>query len=151
MFLDKETFTKVLQSTPLVALDFIVYNAEGKVLLGQRLNRPAQGYWFVPGGRIFKNEAIAAAFGRLTLAELGQDFAYSEAKLLGIYDHFYGDYVYGEGISTHYVVLAHQFTVRQLEHLPNVQHDNYAWFDSDQLLANELVHPNTKAYFLKGL
>ena len=150
MFLDKETFTTVLQSTPLVALDFIVYNALGQVLLGQRLNRPAQGYWFVPGGRIYKNEAIAAAFGRLTLAELGQEFVYSDAKLLGVYDHFYVDSVFGEGISTHYVVLAHEFTVQHLEHLPTVQHDNYAWFDVQQLLENDLVHPNTKAYFLKG-
>jgi colanic acid biosynthesis protein WcaH len=151
MFLDKEIFTTVLQSTPLVALDFIVYNTEGKVLLGQRLNRPAQGYWFVPGGRIYKNEAIAAAFSRLTLAELGQQFVYSQAQLLGIYDHFYTDSVFGEGISTHYVVAAHQFTVQQLEHLPEVQHDSYAWFDREQLLLNDLVHPNTKAYFLKGL
>ena len=150
MFLDKETFTTVLQSTPLVALDFIVFNAQGQVLLGQRLNRPAQGYWFVPGGRIYKNEAIATAFGRLTLAELGQEFAYSDAKLLGLYDHFYADSVFGDGISTHYVVAAHQFTVQQLEHLPKVQHDNYAWFDVKQLLENNLVHPNTKAYFIKG-
>lgn len=150
MFLDKETFTTVLQSTPLVALDFIVFNAQGQVLLGQRLNRPAQGYWFVPGGRIYKNEAIATAFGRLTLAELGQEFAYSDAKLLGLYDHFYADSVFGDGISTHYVVAAHQFTVQQLEHLPTVQHDNYAWFDVKQLLENDLVHPNTKAYFIKG-
>lgn len=150
MFLDKETFTTVLDSTPLVSLDFIVYNAEGKVLLGQRLNRPAQGYWFVPGGRIYKNEAIAAAFSRLTLAELGQEFHYSQAQLLGAYDHFYADSVFGEGISTHYVALAHQFSVQQLANLPVVQHDSYGWFAVEQLLADEQVHPHTKAYFLKG-
>lgn len=151
MFLDKEAFSTVLQSTPLVSLDFIVSDPEGKVLLGKRLNRPAQGYWFVPGGRIFKNEAIAAAFSRLTLAELGQEFVYSQAQLLGAYDHFYTDSVFGEGISTHYVALAHQFSVQQLTHLPVAQHDSYGWFEVEQLLADGLVHPLTKAYFLEGL
>jgi colanic acid biosynthesis protein WcaH len=150
MFLDKDTFTTVLHSTPLVSLDLIVSNAEGKVLLGQRLNRPAQGYWFVPGGRIFKNEALASAFSRLTQAELGQEFSYSQATLLGAYDHFYDDSVFGEGISTHYVALAHQFSVQQLVHLPTEQHHCYAWFEVEELLADDLVHPNTKAYFIKG-
>jgi colanic acid biosynthesis protein WcaH len=150
MFLDKDTFSTVLNSTPLVSLDFILSNPEGKVLLGRRLNRPAQGFWFVPGGRIFKNEALAAAFSRLTLAELGQEFDYSQARLLGAYDHFYDDSVFGEGLSTHYVALAHQFIVQQLDHLPVQQHDNYAWFEVEQLLADESVHPNTKAYFIKG-
>lgn len=150
MFLDKDTFSTVLKSTPLVSLDFIVFNPEGKVLLGQRLNRPAQGYWFVPGGRIFKNEALAAAFARLTLAELGQAFDYSQARLLGVYDHFYDDSVFGEELSTHYVALAHQFSVSQLDNLPVQQHDTYSWFNVEELLANESVHPNTKAYFIKG-
>lgn len=147
MFLDKQTFTTVLQSTPLVSLDFVIYNNEGKVLLGQRLNKPAQGYWFVPGGRIYKNEALAAAFSRLTLAELGQQIDYAQAQLMGAYDHFYPDSVFGDVASTHYVALAHKFNVQQLEHLPVIQHDSYAWFEVSQLLADERVHPHTKAYF----
>lgn len=46
-------------------------NTQGQVLLGQRLNRPAQGYWFVPGGRIHKDETMTQAFARLTKEELG--------------------------------------------------------------------------------
>ena len=71
MFLDKETFRTVVRSAPLVSIDLVVINSQGQVLLGQRTNRPAQGFWFVPGGRILKNEAMAAAFLRLSKAELG--------------------------------------------------------------------------------
>ena len=148
MFLDKATFTKVLASTPLVSLDFVIFNGEGKVLLGQRLNRPAQYAWFVPGGRIYKNEPIAAAFARLTQAELGEEIAFANAKLLGAYDHFYQDSVFGEHVSTHYVALAHQFQVAQLNHLPNEQHNQYRWYSVAELLADDQVHPHTKAYFL---
>ena len=49
MFLRQEDFATVVRSTPLVSLDFIVENSRGEFLLGKRTNRPAQGYWFVPG------------------------------------------------------------------------------------------------------
>ncbi|EAZ9414948.1 GDP-mannose mannosyl hydrolase, partial [Salmonella enterica subsp. enterica serovar Typhimurium] len=47
MFLRQEDFAAVVRATPLISLDFIVENGQGEILLGQRLNRPAQGYWFV--------------------------------------------------------------------------------------------------------
>lgn len=49
-----DTFKTVIESTPLVSIDLIVLNSEGKILLGKRLKHPAQGYWFVPRGRILK-------------------------------------------------------------------------------------------------
>lgn len=71
MWLTDETFRTVLASTPLVSIDLVVENSAGEILLGQRLNRPAQGFWFVPGGRIQKSESLDAAFRRLTRGELG--------------------------------------------------------------------------------
>ena len=41
MFLDKDTFTTVIKSTPLVSIDLVVKNKHGQALLGQRLNKPA--------------------------------------------------------------------------------------------------------------
>lgn len=155
MFLDKATFSTVLDSTPLVSIDLIVQNANGAVLLGQRNNRPAQGYWFVPGGRILKNESLAAAFERLTLNELGQRFAITSATLQGPYDHFYSDSVFGETPSTHYVAIAYRLPVTALAALSNLttlpeeQHSAYRWFSVAELLADPAVHPHTKAYFSK--
>lgn len=147
MFLDQATFTTVLASTPLVSIDLIVQNSQGEVLLGERKNRPAQGFWFVPGGRIFKDESLAAAFKRLTLAELGVELAISAATLQGPYDHFYTDSVFGGEPSTHYVAIAYRLKVAQLTALPEQQHSAYRWFNIDELLTNPLVHKHTKAYF----
>ncbi|WP_188925660.1 NUDIX domain-containing protein [Shewanella algicola] len=61
----------MIENTPLVSIDFVVYNQKGEVLLGKRNNRPAQGGWFVPGGRIKKDELMSAAFKRLAKNELG--------------------------------------------------------------------------------
>lgn len=42
--LDRETFKTIVDKTPLISIDLVVKNTAGKVLLGQRLNRPAQGF-----------------------------------------------------------------------------------------------------------
>lgn len=149
MFLDNATFSTVLTGTPLVSLDLIVQSADGSVLLGQRVNRPAKGYWFVPGGRILKNESLAAAFERLTVNELGQRFAITSANLIGPYDHFYSDSVFGETPSTHYVAIAYLIVVPHLANLPREQHSAYRWFKVDELLSQSDVHPHTKKYFSK--
>ena len=69
--LSVEDFAGVVRLTPLVAIDLIVRDSAGRVLLGERKNEPAKGSFFVPGGRITKNETLTAAFRRITRAELG--------------------------------------------------------------------------------
>ena len=150
MYLDKETFSTVIENTPLVSIDLVVKNKKGQVLLGQRLNRPAKEFWFVPGGRILKNESLAKAFKRLTFNELGSELSITDAKILGLYDHFYDDNVFTTTFSTHYVAIAYVIELNDilLESLPiNVQHGGYKWFIIDSLLQDELVHINTKNYF----
>ena len=85
MFLRHEDFATVVRSTPLISIDLIVENAHGEFLLGKRLNRPAQGYWFVPGGRVQKDEPLRAAFERLTDAELGLRLPLSVPGFSGVW------------------------------------------------------------------
>src|SRR6185436_5223511 len=92
----------------------------GRALLGLRKNEPAKGTFFVPGGRITKNETIQAAFRRITLAELGSEKDLSQARFAGSYDHIYETNVFGKpGFGTHYVVLAYELELKEeLAHLP---------------------------------
>ena len=147
MYLAIDTFKAVVANTPLISIDLVVQNDDGEVLLGRRLNRPAQGFWFVPGGRVHKDETLDEAFVRLTAAELGQTLRRDQANFLGVYEHFYPDNFCGTNFSTHYVVLAYTLQIPELENLPAEQHSAYRWFSPDVLLSNELVHENTKAYF----
>lgn len=150
MFLEQETFETVIDSTPLVSIDLVVLNEQNEALLGQRLNRPAEGFWFVPGGRILKNESLANAFNRLTLNELGIELELSTAELLGPYDHFYDDCVFNDKIKTHYVAIAYvvRLTKQKLDTLPlNEQHAAYKWLRFDELLKSPAVHNHTKWYF----
>lgn len=149
MRLGREQFLEVVERTPLVSIDLIVRRSDGRVLLGKRTNEPAKGCWFVPGGRIHKNERIEAAFRRICEAELGKPFAISDAKFLGVFEHLYPtNFAEKAGTGTHYVVLAYEFWPDDLpEDLPFDQHGEFDWFDVTRILETKAVHENTRAYF----
>jgi colanic acid biosynthesis protein WcaH len=141
-----ENFKTIVASTPLVSIDLIVRNLQYEILLGKRTNRPAKGYWFVPGGRVLKDESLEKAILRLTAAEL--NVASSRANFKGVYQHFYDDNFSTDDFTTHYIVLAYEiFLDEDLLSLPLEQHSEYHWFTENQLLKNQEVHEHTKWYF----
>ncbi|MBU1658140.1 GDP-mannose mannosyl hydrolase [bacterium] len=148
--LSKTFFSEVVKNTPLISIDLLVYNSEGKVLLGKRVNEPACGFWFVPGGRIFKDESLDDAFARILKEELDIDMERSDALFDKIYEHFYDKNVFNDKFSTHYIVLAHKIQVDCFVLSPynkGEQHSEYKWFGIDELLKNDNVHKYTKDYF----
>ncbi|MFV0264620.1 MAG: GDP-mannose mannosyl hydrolase [Kluyvera sp.] len=148
MFLSQEAFATVVRSTPLISIDLIVENAQGECLLGKRTNRPAQGYWFVPGGRVQKDETLAQAFTRLTEAELGLGLPITAGSFYGVWQHFYDDNFSGTDFSTHYIVLAFRLQVdADALTLPDDQHNDYRWLTPPALLESDNVHENSRAYF----
>ena len=51
--LSNDEFKSIIKLTPLIAFDMIIeYN--DNILLGKRINNPAKGFYFIPGGRILK-------------------------------------------------------------------------------------------------
>lgn len=150
MWLPDETFKSLIQHTPLISIDLIVRNEKGEVLLGKRINAPAKGYWFVPGGRVRKDETLDDAFVRLIREELGIESGITRAdtKFLGVYEHFYDDNVFDDEVSTHYVVLAYHFPLGQKKLFPKMQHEKYQLIGESKLLDNKDVHQFTKNYFV---
>lgn len=153
---DKETkrlahndLIEVVKNAPLVSIDLIVRNNRNQVLLGLRQNEPAKGFWFVPGGRILKNERIAEAFERIASDELGISLAYKDSNFVGVFEHLYQEnFAQEPGFGTHYVVLAHEIKITETKLSPrDEQHSQYKWFDQDSLREAEDIHPYTKAYF----
>ncbi|MGI2130667.1 GDP-mannose mannosyl hydrolase [Shewanella baltica] len=143
-----EIFKMVIKNAPLISIDLIVSNQVGQILLGKRNNRPAQGYWFVPGGRIQKDESMSDAFKRLTLSELGVEFDFNQAELIGPFEHFYKDNVSVEFFSTHYIALGYRLLVDdKLLNLPTEQHNQYKWMSEEQLLIDSRVHKHSRWYF----
>lgn len=148
--LSRDDFLHVVRHTPLVSIDLLIEH-NGRLLMGQRVNEPARGTWFVPGGRINKDETLETAYARLCDAELGVRGQLEQARLVGAFTHLYDTNFAAEpGISSHYVVLAYKLptglvTPDALHSLPPDQHAAYAWIGpADGAYA---AHPNSTAYF----
>jgi colanic acid biosynthesis protein WcaH len=147
--LGHDQFAEVVKKTPLVSIDLIVNDDRGRILLGLRKNEPAKGYWFVPGGRILKDERIPQGFERITRNELGIRLPYEDAKFLGVFEHLYpNNFTENQNFSTHYVVLAHRIEINKDSlNLPNDQHSKYKWLALEAICKDRKVHPYVKAYF----
>lgn len=136
-----------------MAVDLVIVRGGNEVLLGLRNNRPAQGFWFVPGGRILKNETIQTALLRIADKEfgLGDSLVNGNLKLSfhGAYEHMYEGCFAGDiGISTHYMELAHKVDVSANFALPMADdlHSELQWWPIKEALASNQVHQYIKNY-----
>lgn len=153
--LNNEQFLEVIDRTPLVSIDLIIRDSKNRILLGRRVNEPAKGKWFVPGGRIMKDESLNEAFERVSNAEIGTKYSRNEARLIGAFTHLYETNVFLEdGVSTHYIVLAFELQLADnAEIKERTQHNEYKWFSIEEAdpnvgkLPDPDVHENVLEYF----
>jgi colanic acid biosynthesis protein WcaH len=153
--LSRERFRQAVDMLPLVSIDLLVRDGQGRYLLGLRSNPPAQGSWFVPGGRIRKGETRQHALRRLAAEELGLVLPAEDWHFKGVYEHFYDTNFAGDaGSATHYVVLAHQLQLSpgaaRLQP-PAEQHRSYRWACPMDMAGDAGVHAYTQAYFTEQL
>ncbi len=148
-FLSHSELDSIIRLAPLISIDLIIRNTRDEVLLGLRTNEPAKGCYFVPGGMIVKGERVAEAFARLLKKETGQAAKLGDARLLGVFEHFYDNNRSGRaGYGTHYVVLGYEVRwPSAAAPTPDDQHSELRWWPRAELLNSERVHDNTKAYF----
>jgi colanic acid biosynthesis protein WcaH len=149
----EDEFAHIVRLAPLVSIDLVIRDSERKVLVALRTNEPAKGVYFVPGGCIYKNETIEAAFTRILKDETGCSAIFSDAQFLGVFQHFYSTNRFGlSNTSTHYVVLAYEVIFDQRPTITlDRQHSFYQWMTEADLLASTDVHENTKAYFIQKI
>jgi colanic acid biosynthesis protein WcaH len=106
----------------------------------------------VPGGRILKNERLTDAFLRLTAQELGVAIAIENARYLGLYEHFYTDSIFGEDVSTHYVVNGFELVLPNDDvSLPKEQHNEYRWLSEEEFKTSDEVHVHSRWYVDKSI
>jgi colanic acid biosynthesis protein WcaH len=149
MRLPEEQFLTVIANTPLVSIDLIIRNPSGAILMGRRINEPAKDCWFVPGGRIYKNEDLEDAFKRICNDELGVSLTITQARLYGAFTHKYQTNALGAaGVTTHYVVLAYDLGILNLQFDIEAQHSQTQWImQSEANRPNSDVHINVLPYF----
>lgn len=151
MKLPLEQFKAVVRDSILISLDLLLINEREELLVGRRKHRPAQGYLFVPGGRVMKGETLTAALKRVTAQETGLTIAPSQFVLHGIYDHLYADSCFEEpGLSTQYAVIACRCQIASNSVVvSDSQHEGLYFMSITQVISDPQVHPYVKNYFRK--
>lgn len=71
MMIPQNLYEEILKVLPIPAVDLIVENEQGKLLLVRRANEPAKGQWWFPGGRVHFMETRLQAVNRKLQEECG--------------------------------------------------------------------------------
>ena len=137
----------MLRAMPVVSVDLVINDEEGRILLGKRNNRPAAGSWFVPGGRLLKGEDIASAVRRISAQELGIEM--NHERVLGVYHQRYPDNFADDSFDSHYVTFpVSVVAVGSIKLRSDDQHEELRWWNVEDLMEAGDVHEVTKNYFL---
>ena len=146
--LDINLWEIIVRNMPIPAKDLLIYSNEKGLLMGKRLNKPAKDFYFVPGGRVFKNENKGNAIKRIASEEIDLCINSIDCVPIGTYDHFYDESIFkNSNIKTHYIVEAILIPVdsSQINLGIKNQHSELKWINQDNL-DTENVHYYSKKY-----
>ena len=87
MFLSQDEYERIISVFPRVCVDIMLTDTQGRVLLLRRVNQPAQGQWWFPGGRIHIGETRLQAARRKLKEECGLEA--SVLTEIGSFDLFF--------------------------------------------------------------
>lgn len=131
VWIDDELYATIKSVMPVLCVDMLIRDADGRVLLGKRNNSPAKGEWWIPGGRVLIWETLVSAVHRKALQELSVDVVID--SVVGTYDNIFP----GE-VHTVTVVYACRVDSGAIE--TDDQHSECKWFTPAKL--NDLgLHP----------
>ena len=148
-FLDDKLFKLIVSNTPLFSIDIVLLNEKNEILTGLRNNPPAKNFWFLPGGRVKKNQILDEAFCEITKSELGKCLKYENSTLLGLHEHLWSDSIYGDDISTHYINAPMMIKKEQSYFdLPDndAQHSGYKWTKWNEFEKDPSIHSMSKLF-----
>lgn len=147
--LSQEDYYFVCSKTHVVSID-IILEYDNKYLLGKRINEPAKGYYFVPGGSVSKNETLFDAMKRISKKELGIELNLSDFEFVMPSQHWYNCNFLDNSFGTHYLSLSYKKILSD-EEFKNLdlrdQHSDFIFLTKEELLNDARVHDNNKIMF----
>ncbi len=143
-----EMFKKFLAVLPIATINIAILR-DDEVLLVKRLNEPAKGYWYTPGGIILKGESLKGSVLRICKEETGLDV--ESIKLIGVYTEYWSEGYFTQNIQT----ISIYYSATPLSGKINVdwQSSEVKWFQIDELppKTGETVKKMMKQYQIRGM
>ena len=135
-------YKKIYKKTTIVCVDLVVRHGK-KFLLVKRKNAPAKGEWFLPGGRVFKNEKLEEAAVRKSKEEIG--LRGTVKKFLGIGEHFEAGRF--RGIRGHVISFVFLLEPKNIKPVQlDLQSESFGWFST----IDKKLHPYAKDFLRKA-
>jgi len=120
-------YKKFLEQMPVVCIDAIIMNNKGQYLLIKRKNEPLKGDYWVPGGRVLKNETLNDAVLRKVKEELGID---SHIVMpIGVYEDFFDKSPLNPENGLHTISIVYLIIAGSENICLDEQSDDWGWFD----------------------
>jgi colanic acid biosynthesis protein WcaH len=88
IFIPDDEYQRIRQQMPIPCVDLLVLKPSCEILLVQRTNEPARGWWWLPGGRVAFGETRAEATLRKLREECNLEAV--STRELGTFDIFLG-------------------------------------------------------------
>jgi colanic acid biosynthesis protein WcaH len=153
--LTPQEFADAVKKVPIVAVDFVIENGSGEILLGKRENNPAKGFYFTFGGAILKDEKIGQAIERVSINELSYKLQPALLSMFNVFEFFYpNNFLNNSDFTTHYILLSYHYKDLENRIAPFLtyreggyfkQHSDFIWLNPDALIASSAVHNDCKS------
>jgi len=120
--IEDNLYRTIVENVVIVCVDIILTTDENSFLLLRRVNEPAKGEWWLPGGRINKGETVEQAFRRKLKQELSLEGAF--VKIVSVEET-----IFDKSIGSPHTIniVGHM----QVSHMPLLsldnQHDAFKW------------------------
>ncbi len=123
--ISNEPYQQIHKVMPIPCVDIVLVK-DGQFLLAKRQNKPAQGQWWLPGGRVLKGETLEGAVARKMKQETG--LKVSIKKMLGTDVTMFPDGPFdGPTHTINTVFLASPYETGSVISL-DIQNKEYQWF-----------------------
>jgi colanic acid biosynthesis protein WcaH len=117
MWIEDDVYRKIVEKMPIPTVDAVIVH-KGKFLLLKRNNPPVKGEWWLPGGRIRRNESFEDAVRREVLEETG--LTCKTIKPVGVISQVFPEC---HTVSVYFLVESDNVDVKM-----NSEHSEYKWF-----------------------
>lgn len=135
--IDKELYSKIHELLPIACLDLVILH-QNKILLVKRNRKPAKDQYWLPGGRILRNETFTEAAKRLALGEAG--IQVDVVRTLGADNLIFTDDPFGHGQGTHTISCIVECIPITTDVKVDSNHDGFIWWNpSDKLELDNYV------------
>lgn len=122
-YIDPELYKEIRKNISIPCVDAVVVH-KGKFLLGKRVNKPAKGEWWFPGGRMLVGEKFEEAVSRKIKQETGLIVETQKFLALETWDYPDGP----DDIPTHSIACVFKATVASSNPKLEQQHSGLEWF-----------------------